>query len=86
MVIVERASMMGVLETHVGFALTLFQGWRGGNKIVLENVPLKFQLSEQVHNLCFMWSLSRHLKNRTYLKLCLQMMVLMKTEMFMFYL
>jgi len=30
--IVERASMMGVFGTHRGFALTLFQGWRGGVK------------------------------------------------------
>ena len=30
--IVERASMMGVLGTHGGFALALFQGWRGGVK------------------------------------------------------
>jgi len=29
MVIVERASMMGVPGTHGGFALALFQGWRG---------------------------------------------------------
>jgi len=30
--IVERVSMMGVLGTHGGFALALFQGWRGGVK------------------------------------------------------
>ena len=32
MVIVEHASMMGVLGAHDGFALALFQGWRGGLK------------------------------------------------------
>jgi len=32
MVILEFACMMGVLETHGGFALALFQGWRGGLK------------------------------------------------------
>jgi len=34
--IVERASMMGVLGTHRGFALALFLG----SKILLENVQL----------------------------------------------
>jgi len=32
MVIVELASMMIVLGTNGDFALTLFQGWRGGLK------------------------------------------------------
>ena len=32
MVIVERASIMGVVGTHGGFALALFQGWCGGLK------------------------------------------------------
>ena len=34
--VVECASTMGVLETHRGFALTLFQE----SKILLENVQL----------------------------------------------
>jgi len=36
MIIVEHASVMGVLGTHGGFALALFQG----SKILLENLQL----------------------------------------------
>jgi len=85
MVIVECASMMSVLRTHGGFALALFQGWRGGLKYCWKMCHSNFSFQNKFIIFFFMWSFSRHFKNCVYLKVCLQMMVVMKTEIFMFY-